>query len=69
MYCTSTTHDTYNNKKRCFSSMRNKPLEPYNPTAYRSRLSDENYRTTFGNFSHVEIGDRYILYQFYILST
>lgn len=40
MYSTSTNHDAYNNKRRCFSSMRNKPLSPYNPLAHRSRLQD-----------------------------
>lgn len=40
MYSTSTNHDAYNNKRRCFSSMRNKPLSAYDPLAHRSRLTD-----------------------------
>ncbi|CAD8055562.1 unnamed protein product [Paramecium primaurelia] len=58
MYSTSTNHDAYNNKKRCFSSMRNKPLSPYNPLAHRSRLADQSLRISSSNMCQIEIGDR-----------
>lgn len=60
MYSTSTNHDAYNNKRRCFSSMRNKPLSPYDPNAHRSRLADRSFLVTLGNVSQIEIGDRYV---------
>lgn len=59
MYTTSTAQDNYSQPRVCHSSMRNKPLSPYNPNAQRSRLAPVDYKVNYGNASNFELGERY----------
>eukprot|EP01017_Pseudomicrothorax_dubius_P010264 TRINITY_DN13645_c0_g4_i1.p1 TRINITY_DN13645_c0_g4~~TRINITY_DN13645_c0_g4_i1.p1 ORF type:complete len:169 (+),score=23.48 TRINITY_DN13645_c0_g4_i1:58-564(+) len=46
-----------------------KPLEPYNPTAYRNRLASVDVKMPLSNSSVVEIGDRTTLNKRHFVST
>ena len=47
----------YSIKPHLHCGMKNKPLEPYNPTSYRSRLPNTDYVISHKNKSSFEIGN------------
>lgn len=53
----TTYQNDYNIKSISHVGMKKKPLEIYNPNAYRSRLPIADYHPTYKNKSSIEIGD------------
>ena len=48
----------YRTSSSCHAGMRQKPLQPYNPSSFRSRLPTADMVMPYRNASIVEIGDR-----------
>lgn len=65
----SISHDSYKVRLNMHAGMRQKPLAPYSPDAYRSRLPGEDYIQPYKNASSVVIGDRSSRYKRHFVTT
>lgn len=65
----SMSHDSYKVRQNLHAGMKAKPLEPYTPFAYRSRLPGEEFIQPYKNASSVVIGDRSSRYKRHFVTT
>ena len=65
----SISHDVYRVRNHLYAGMSNKPLQPYNPEAHRSRLKTEEFHVPYKNTSQIVIGDRGSNYKKHFVTT
>mmetsp|Transcript_4819 Transcript_4819/g.8267 ORF Transcript_4819/g.8267 Transcript_4819/m.8267 type:complete len:140 (+) Transcript_4819:91-510(+) len=66
---TSLSQDNYKVRENLHAGMLKKPLEPYHPNAFRSRLPQPTVVMPYKNSSQIVIGDRSTYYKRQFLST
>lgn len=65
----SVSHEIHRVRNHLYAGMKNKPLEPYNPDAQRSRLKTEEFQIPYKNTSQIILGNRSSNYKKHFVTT